>query len=48
MCFGFVEVERFGGWHFEGKVAFEDYCFEEGVGSRRRLRHIEDFVGLSR
>lgn len=47
MYFGFVGAERFGDWHFEGEVVFEDYCFEErvfeeGVGSGRRLRRIED------
>ena len=26
--FGMEGVDRFGGWYFEGKVAFEDCCFE--------------------
>lgn len=32
MCFGFVGVEWFGGWYFEGEVALEDWCFKEWWG----------------
>ena len=32
MYFGFVGVERFDGWYFEGEGALKDWCFEEGWG----------------
>ena len=47
MYFGFVGAERFGDWHFEGEVVFEDWGFEEVVGCGKGLRHTKDFVQSS-
>ena len=47
MRFGFVEVERFGDKHFEGKVVFQNWGFEAVVESGRRFGHTEDFVSLN-